>query len=111
MNYAPETKCVKIKLKKNSLDRVKDWQAFILEHKEKALETIKSENVLVEAVFLDHADDNDYLIYFMSAKNLKKSQEFAKNSQNPVDKYHNNFKKECWEDGKRLEELVVLYNL
>ena len=39
MNY--ETCCVKIKLKPNSIEKVREWTKLINEHKTEALETLR----------------------------------------------------------------------
>ena len=51
MNY--ETRCVKIKLKPNSVEKVREWAKTINERKEEALATLRDEGVILEAVFLD----------------------------------------------------------
>ena len=51
MNY--ETRCVKIKLKPNSLEKVREWAQTINERKDEALATLRDEGVILETVFLD----------------------------------------------------------
>lgn len=51
MNY--ETRCIKIKLKPNSLEKVREWTKTMNERKDKALATLRDENVILETVFLD----------------------------------------------------------
>lgn len=106
MNYG--TRCVKIKLKSNSLEKVREWAKVINERKAEALETLRDESVILESVFLDQNSEGDFLIYVMKAVNFEKSREAFEKSAHAIDEYHQNFKSECWEDGKKLEVLIDL---
>ncbi|HKC63916.1 MAG TPA: DUF6176 family protein, partial [Pyrinomonadaceae bacterium] len=83
-----ETRCWKIKLKPDSLDRVREWAQTINERKDEALETLRDETVIVESVFLDRAEDGDYLIAIMKAESFEKSAEAVKRSVHAIDEYH-----------------------
>ncbi len=106
MNY--ETRCIKIKLKPNSLEKVREWTKTINERKDEALATLRDENVILETVFLDQTNEGDFLIYVMKAESFAKAQAVFEKSVHGIDEYHQNFKRECWEDGKKLEILVDL---
>lgn len=106
-----KTKCVRIKLKPDCMDLVRNWQEFILSNKEEAISTLEQEGVILEAVFLDTVGDDSYLIYVMSSNDFEKAKEVVDKSQSFVDEFHQKFKEDCWEDGKRLETLVELYCL
>lgn len=106
MNY--KTRCVKIKLKPNSIEKVRAWANTINERKTEALATLRDESVILEAVFLDQNSEGNFLIYVMRAESFEKAREAVKNSVHAIDEYHQNFKKECWLDCKRLEMLIDL---
>jgi hypothetical protein len=106
MNY--ETRCVKIKLKPNSIEKVRAWARTIDERKEEALATLRDEGVMLETVFLDQTSEGDFLIYLMKAESFEKAKEAVKHSAHAIDEYHQNFKKETWETGKKLEMLIDL---
>lgn len=106
MNY--ETRCGKIKLKPNSIEKVRDWAKTVNERKAEALATLRDESVILESVFLDQNSEGDFLIYVMKAENFDRAKEAVEKSAHDIDAYHQNFKRECWEDGKRLETLVDL---
>ncbi len=106
MNY--ETRCVKIKLKPNSIERVREWAKVINERKAEVLETLRDESVILEAVFLDQSSDGDFLIYVMKAENFERALETFEKSSHAIDEYHQNFKTECWEDSRPLEMLIDL---
>ncbi len=48
------------------------------------------------------------LVYFMKVEDFKKSREAAEKSPHPIDKYHQQFRRDTWEEQKQLELLVDL---
>jgi Family of unknown function (DUF6176) len=103
-----ETHCIKIRLKPNSLEKVRMWAKTINERKDEALATLRDESVILESVFLDQTGEGNFLIYVMKAESFEKARETVKHSVHAIDEYHQNFKKECWEDGIKLEMLIDL---
>jgi hypothetical protein len=57
-----ETRCVKIKLKPDSIEKVHEWARIINERKTEALATLHDEGVILESVFLDQNSEGDFLI-------------------------------------------------
>lgn len=108
MNY--ETRCVKIKLKSDSLEKVREWAKAINERKDEALQTLRDESVIFEAVFLDQTDEGDFLIYLMKAESFEKAKEAVRKSTHEIDKFHQDFKRETWAERKQLELLIDLEN-
>jgi hypothetical protein len=106
MNF--ETCCVKIRLKPDSIEKVRTWAKTINERRDEALATLRDESVILETVFLDRTAEGDFLIYLMKAESFERSKAAVKNSVHAIDEYHQNFKRECWAGGKRLEMLVDL---
>ena len=105
-----QTNCVKIKLKPNSIEKVREWATVMNERKAEALATLRDESVVLETVFLDQTGEGDFLIYLMKAESFQKSKQTVENSIHEIDKFHQQFKLETWEDGKKLELLVDLEN-
>lgn len=105
-----QTNCVKIKLNPNSIEKVREWAKVINERKDEALATLRNESVVLETVFLDQTNEGDFLIYFMKAESFEKSKQAVENSIHEIDKFHQQFKSETWEGGKKLELLVDLEN-
>lgn len=103
-----ETRCVKIKLKPNSIEKVREWAGTINARKDEALETLRGETVILEAVFLDRNSEGDFLIYVMKAENFEQAKKAVEKSVHAIDEYHRNFKEECWESGGKLEMLIDL---
>ena len=102
------TKCVKIKLKPDCLDRARAWAAEINARSEEALATLRDEGVSIESVFLDHTSDGDFLIYYLRAADFDVAQSATGASRHSIDAFHAEFKKDCWAEGRRLELLVDL---
>ena len=101
-----ETRCWKIKLKPGSLGLVREWAETINERKTEALETLRDETVIIESVFLDRAEDGDYLIAIMKAESFEKSGEAVRKSVHAIDEYHRRVMQEI--RGERIElELLV----
>ena len=103
-----QTRCWKIKLKPDSTDRVREWAQTINNRKDEALETLRDETVIIEAVFLDKIGDEDYLIAIMKAESFEKSGEAAKKSPHAIDEYHRRVMQEVREEKTELELLVDL---
>ena len=103
-----QTNCVKIKLKANSLEKAREWAKTINERKDEALATLRDESVILEMVFLDQSSEGDFLIYLMKAESFETAKRAVQNSVHEIDKYHQNFKRETWEERKPLELLINL---
>jgi hypothetical protein len=103
-----ETRCVKIRLKPDSIEKTRMWAKTLNERKDEALATLRDESVILEAVFLDQTAEGDFLIYVMKAESFERAKEAVQKSVHPIDEYHQNFKRECWTGGKPLEMLLDL---
>ncbi|MEQ3636173.1 DUF6176 family protein [Alcanivorax sp.] len=97
-----------IELKPNSENEVHDWKAFIENHKEQALESLRAEGVCVESWFSLALEGKDYLLCYMRADSIKQSQHVMADSSNPVDTRHRQFKENAWVWGGQVKtELLV----
>ncbi|WP_255991974.1 DUF6176 family protein [Chitinolyticbacter albus] len=103
-----EVVCARVALKPNSLQRVREWAAFISQHREEALQTLQLEGVTIESVFLDSSPSGDFLVYYMRSASQSKAEAVAANSLAMIDAYHNTFKRETWSHVDRLELLLDL---
>jgi hypothetical protein len=103
------TQCTKIKLKPNSLERVREWAKTLNDtRRAEAMAALRDETVVLEGAFLDRTAEGDFLIYIMKAKSFEKSKQAAAASTHDIDRYHQDFKRSTWEGGKQLEVLVDL---
>jgi hypothetical protein len=104
-----QTQCVKIQLKPNCIDRVREWATTLNDtRRAEALATLRDETVVFEAAFLDRTAEGDFLIYVMKAESFEKGKEAVANSKHEIDQYHKEFKKDTWGNRTRLELLVDL---
>jgi len=106
-----ETRAFRIKLKPDSIDRVREWAAEIMRRRDEALETMRDETVALECFFLERAADGDYLIGVMTAESFERSQQAVRESVHAIDAYHQQFKRDTWESVEPLELLVDLNRL
>lgn len=100
------TKCMKIKLRCGSMPNVEAWQEKLNSHRNEVVETLKSEGVSLEAVFLDQQSDGDYLIYVMRSDNFERVSDVASRSKSHIDEFHRAFKEGCWETRVPLRPLI-----
>ena len=105
---ATEVVCVRIRLRPGSTPRVREWAKVIADRRSEALATLEDEGVTIESVFLEHASDGDYLIYYMRAPDPEAAARAAADSPHPIDRYHQQFKTETWDHRDELELLVDL---
>ncbi|MDQ0015250.1 hypothetical protein J2W23_003649 [Variovorax boronicumulans] len=100
--------CVRVRLKSDSLVRVREWASHIAGHRDEALRTLGAESVTVESVFLESTAQGDFLIYYMRSASHDKARRVAECSTEAIDAYHQAFKSETWAGVERLELLLDL---
>jgi hypothetical protein len=105
-----ETACVKVRLKTDSLDRVRAWAAELNRRGDEVLATLRDEEVVVESVFLEQTSDGDFLIYYMKARSLEDARQAVQHSHHEIDAYHQRFKQDTWESRRPLELLIDFEN-
>lgn len=103
-----QVNCSRIRIKPGSLDAVREWARTIWARRTEAVATLVDERVQCESVFLEHASDGDFLVYYMRGENLGASHDVAKSSRHAIDEYHQQFMREHTEHRTQLELLVDL---
>lgn len=101
-----KTKCILIKLKPDSIDRVTEWANTLNQRSGEVFETLKNEGVCLESAFLAHINDNDYLVYVMRAEDFDKAKAVTKMSTSLIDEYHRKFKVDTWLERTELTNLI-----
>jgi hypothetical protein len=102
-----ETRCAKIKLKPDSLERVREWAHTLNEtRRDEAIATLRDETVIIESYFLESTPEGDFLVAFMKAESFDKSRKAAEISTHDIDRYHQQFKRDIWDSLQPLEPLV-----
>jgi hypothetical protein len=104
-----EVQCLKIKLKPNSVKKVKTWFEE-LRKMEGVDEVLKKEGILVESIFLETIGQEDYLIFYVRADNLEKSNEVFNQSNHPVDVASKIFINDTW-DLSNIKRFDLLYDV
>ena len=109
-NKSLPVRCARIKLKRDALAPTRQWFQTMENQREDLLAILEAQGVFVEAVFLDHIGEDDYLIYFMKEESREKSRSFS-NSEHPLNqnflsKGHQEYKRSCWEEKTELEPLL-----
>ena len=98
--------CTRIELKPNSVPAVRAWAQEVTSRSSEVLETLVAEGVTLESVFLDRVGDTDYLVYYMRASDLQHAYSVGPKLKLPIQQYHNQFKRETWQQVTPLECLV-----
>lgn len=84
--------CGRVKIKPGVLHEVRAWFETLKNSQSDLLEAFALEGVHVESVFLEHASDGDYLIYYMRQDDIEKVYEKLAQHQMPIRMFH----VECW---------------
>ena len=103
-----ETRCFRIKLKPDSINRVREWARTINERKGETLETLRDETVIIESIFLDRTEHGDFLIGYMKAESFQRAGAAVQKSVHTIDEYHRKFKQDTWDERVELELLIDL---
>lgn len=97
-----ESRCLRARIKPNSVDLVKLWFSELNSRKDEVLYTLEREKIIVESAFLDSIEDNYYVIYYIRSENIKNALEIFKESKLPIDEFY----KENWKI--HFDEVIVL---
>lgn len=101
-----ETVCYKIKLKPNSLDKVRDWGKRLMSESSEVAKLLKHEGIIIESAFIEQASEGDFLIYYLRAHDLKKAREVSAASTHPIDIFHRKVMSEIGDGGSELEKVL-----
>ncbi|WP_396610794.1 DUF6176 family protein [Haloferax sp. S1W] len=97
-----EVVLTKQKVEDGKTDRLIEWMSEVQEREDEVVETFQSEGMVTEAAFLEHADDGDYLVYFMEAKDLREVYESFDESAHDIDEEHKEVMDDVLEDSEEL---------
>lgn len=103
---ALEVVAYRIKLKPNSLEKVKAWGKKLSSDKSEVAQLLKNEGIVIESAFLEHTVEGDFLIYYLRARDLKKAREISLASTHPIDVFHKQVMKDITENAVTLENLL-----
>lgn len=103
-----ETSCAVIELHPDSVEKVKEWAAFMNANREEALLSLKNEGVTIESAFVVQIEGKDYFIGYMRAVDMLQAATVVKTSTLAVDAFHKAFKKACWKSLVRATPVLDL---
>lgn len=92
-----DVKAVLIKLKPDTDQSVKHWQAQIERLKEEAIESIRNEGITIESWFQAEISGDKYLLAYLRSENLEQAYRITAASKLEVDKVHQQFKRSTWD--------------
>lgn len=103
----PDLQCLKIRIKDGKSDYAKDWVKGLTDRDLSGLnEVLHNEGMIVESIFFESGENDDYLILYQRADDLVKANEVFNNSTHPVDQAVREFIAETWADVQPLELLI-----
>jgi hypothetical protein len=105
MQHFNDAVCARVRLKPDSLARVRKWARKINSRRPEALAILATEGVAIESVFLDSGAEGDFLVYSMRARSIEQAAAVAASSSASIDAVHQQFKREVWTEsvgGNRL---------
>lgn len=101
-----ETICIKTRIKKESVEQVREWFKALKNRLPETRETLKNERVVVESAFLDRVGDDYFLIYYLKADDIQYAYAVFEKSTSPIDLYYKESWKKFCEGREVLEELL-----
>ncbi len=103
-----QIRCVRLKLKSGSLERVREWQSVMNERRVEALQTMQAEGMWVESTFLEETPEGLHLIVVLIAEDFDKAHAVGRASTHSIDAYHRAFRQAVADSYANLELLVDL---
>lgn len=77
-----------VKLNPGSEGKVEEWRSTIASRIDEATATLKDEDVQIESWFTALINGEDYLIWYLRAKSIKRVFEVSQELKHPIDKFH-----------------------
>lgn len=103
----PDLQCLKVKIKDGKTHYALEWIRGMSERYPDGLnEVLAQEGMIVETIFVDHAEDGDYLIVYQRADDLLDAHRNFLDSDHPFDDAIREFVAETWGECKHLDLLI-----
>jgi len=101
-NHMTEAVLTKQRVEDGKTDQLVEWMSEVREREDEVVETFQSEGMVTEAAFLEHNEDDDYLVYFMEAEDLREVYESFGESTHEIDEEHKEIMSDVLEDSEEL---------
>jgi len=103
-----ELHLIKLAFKPGMREKWLSWCNELRIRREEVLETLKNENVLLEACFLSETDDCVY--YFIEVEDMGRALDAFQKSHFHIDREHEKIKKEVFESETHLKNIFEIRN-
>ncbi len=77
-----------IKLRPGTGKKVEEWRATIASRLDEAASTLRDEEVQIESWFKIEISGEQYLLWYLRAKSIKRVFEVSMQLKHPIDKFH-----------------------
>jgi hypothetical protein len=103
-----ETQLLRIRIKPGKTAQVVEFIRRLLERRDEALDALKREGMLVESIFLERLDRQDYLYYYVKAGNISRASAIHAEAEDPLTAEIRAFVEETWGEISSPEPLLDL---
>jgi len=103
-----EVQCLRIKLVPGTAERVSRFLRGLEDGPEEVARSLDAEGIVSESLFLERADEGEFLIFITRAHDLEAASAAFEDSSLPLDVETRRMIAETWEDARPLELLADL---
>lgn len=103
-----EIQCLKIRIKPGKTQRIIGWLKGLKDRPQELREAQAAGGILLESLFLERAEEADYLVFYTRAENLARLGAVFERSALPLDLETKQIISETWGEVTQLEPIVDL---
>lgn len=104
-----EVALTKQKVEPGKTDRLREWTEEIRDREDEAIATLENEGMHLEAAFVEHTDEGDFLVYFVKADDVDAGFEAFEESGHESDREHAEVLDGVLESTERVGDYELLY--
>lgn len=106
-----ESQCLRVKLKSGKTEQFLAWAKTLSARPGEVRESLTFEGMVAELLFLEHAEDGDYVVLYTKARNLAEANAAFEKSQLKLDQEAKQVMAETWDfsTAKPVERLLEFY--
>ena len=104
-----EVVLTKQKIRPGKVERLREWTEEIQDREDEALETLENEGMHLEAAFVEHTEEGEFLVYFMKADDVDAAFEAFEESDHQIDHEHAEVLEAVLESPERVGDYELLY--
>lgn len=103
-----ESQCIRVKLRPGKTDQFLNWAKTLSSRTAEVAESLALEGMSAEYLFLERAEDGDYVILYTKARNLVEANAAFERSQLKLDQEAKKVMAETWDfsTAKQVERLL-----